>query len=69
MNYFEYKTGKLSINNKIYELSKSETIILNNLIDNKLKTSNIEETFDSFCTSYNKAVTSIITLAKKSYRN
>lgn len=38
MNKFDYKTGKLFINNKSYELTKQESEILNLLLDNKLKT-------------------------------
>lgn len=39
------------------------------LINKKISKSSIEDTFDTFCKSYNKAVSAIIGLAKQSYRN
>ncbi len=39
------------------------------LIDQKLEKSSIEDTFNTFGKSYNKAVSSIVGLAKQSYRN
>lgn len=38
MNYFEYKTGKLIINNTECELTKIESEILRLLVGNKLRT-------------------------------
>ncbi len=39
------------------------------MIDKKVEKSSIEECFNTFCTSYTKAVSSIIGLVKQSYKN
>lgn len=38
MNYLNERVGKLYYQNKTYELTKNETMILSALLDNKLKT-------------------------------